>query len=258
MRCLSTRRDAAWGTLRRDCGHVRRLITGVRTPAIGPRPARPLDGAPGRRTRATVATSTHARGRRGCAERHAGGYHGTGSREIELRRTTPISDPVVGVRRPLGSRDARRRARSRVARRTCIICKITHETHGTCSKHRLQNAAVASTQNTQAVPSRSRSLLRRPNCLHRTTPVSAWRTPSAAHARAAPAPPRHGSLGPRKAASPRVGCQHLERQRIVAPAARDRLALANQRLADAAAALAFETKTSSSSGRGAASAALLL
>ena len=147
--------------------------------AIGPRPARPLDGAPGRRTRATVATSTHARGQRGVRRascRRLPWYRQPRDRSSAAPRRSPIPSSASVV---LSARAMpKRRARSRVARRTCIICKITHETHGTCSKHRLQNAAVASTQKPQAVPSRSRSLLRRPNCLRiRTTPVSAWRTP---------------------------------------------------------------------------------
>ena len=113
--------------------------------------------------------------------RAATGTHGTWYRRRRDRSSAaPRRSPIPSSASVVLSARAmpKRRARSRVARRTCIICKITHETHGTCSKHRLQNAAVASTQKPQAVPSRSRSLLRRPNCLRiRTTPVSAWRTP---------------------------------------------------------------------------------
>ena len=152
---------------------------------------------------------------------------------------------VVGVRRlSLLARCPRRARVGRVARRTCIIrhtetparAQTSATECGTASTQRFHTASKIS-----AVPSRSRSLLRRPNCFTHSNDAGI----GLAHALW----PR--SLGQRlrrhdtvalvlvEAASPRVGRQHLERQRVVPPAARDRLLLANQRLADAAAALAL-------------------
>ena len=137
-------------TARRGVGHTASRLRsraaldrpGRPTPtAIGPRPARPLDGAPGRRTRATVATSTHARGQRGVRRapcRRLPWYRQPRDRSSAAPRRSPIPSSASVV---LSARAMpKRRARSRVARRTCIICKITHETHGTCSKHRLQRS----------------------------------------------------------------------------------------------------------------------
>ena len=184
MRCLSTQRDAAWGTLRRDCGHVRRLID----PGV-PRRRRSGRGRLGRSTArlavALVLRSPRRRTREGGkparaptpSRRPLPWYRQPRDRSSAAPRRSPIPSSASVVLSLLA------RCPTPRARRSCCAEDVHNmQNHARDTWHMLKTSAtvrlVASTQKPQAVPSRSRSLLRRPNCLRiRTTPVSAWRTP---------------------------------------------------------------------------------